>query len=559
MSENKNLLLAVVLCLAVLFGWSYFSEFMGWAPPREKPAPKSAAEAPAPRPEASEPAPRAFAPVPGKDFSIDTPLYRATFHTGGGVLTSFILKDYKATIEADSPPVNLISPAAARVAPLGLLINSQPSWSMGQWMAETEGDGAAIEKNGTASLALAGKVDGLDVRRHLQFDAGTYLIRETITLRNSADHSRSVRLGFTQAISGDLVSGDRYDRMRVAWDDNGTLDDEADSKDLINGVQTTGQIYWAGPMSTYFLCASLPAESAGATMKGLVDNNIYRVALEQADITLGPGETREATASYWLGPKDRAMMEAVSEQLIKSIDFGYFSYIGKVLTWAMEFFYKYCHNWGVAILLLTLALRVILWPLNSMSFKSMEKMRQLAPYVKEINEKHKGDRAAAQKAVLELYRTYNVKPAGGCVPMIIQLPIFFGLYQGLLNSLALRHAAFIPYLPGTDIVWLADLSAKDPLYISPILMGLAMFAQQRMSPPMGDPMQQKMMMFLPLIFTVFFATMPSGLVIYWLFNNLLQMFQQWLFMRKSKKSPQPAPAPLEAQAAAPKNREQRKK
>lgn len=557
MSENKNLVLAVVLCLAVLFGWSYLSEFMGWTPPREQPALRQAPEI-TPTPEKSAPPARAFTPVPGRDFIVETPLYKATIHTGGGVLNSFILKNYRATIEPDSPPVNLVSAEAARVSPLGLLINSQASWSMGQWQAETGGEGLELGEKGKGSLALLGQVDGLDVRRQLEFDADTYLIRETITLRNGADHSRTVRLGFTQAMSGDMVSGDRYDRMRVAWDENGSLEDEADSKDLLNGVQATGQIYWAGPMSTYFLCASLPGESAGATMKGLVDNNIYRVALEQADIVLAAGETREVSTSYWLGPKERALMEEVSDQLIKSIDFGYFSYIGKVLTWAMEFFYKYCRNWGVAILLLTLALRLLLWPLNSMSFKSMEKMRQLAPYVKEINEKHKGDRAAAQKAVLELYRTYNVKPAGGCVPMIVQLPIFFGLYQGLLNSLALRHAAFIPYLPGTDIVWLADLSAKDPLYITPILMGLAMFAQQKMSPPMGDPMQQKMMMFLPLIFTVFFATMPSGLVIYWLFNNLFQMFQQWLFMRKSKKSPQPTPAPAAA-APTPRAKETRKK
>lgn len=542
MSENKNLVLAVVLCLAVLFGWSYFSEYMGWTPPREQPAPKPAAEKPVSQPEKSEAPARAFTPVPGRDFTVDTPLYQAKIHTGGGVLNSFILKDYKAAIEPDSPAVNLVSPEAARVSPLGLLINGQPSWSMGQWMAETEGEGLELGPKGKGSLTLAGQVDGLETRRRLEFDADTYLIRETITLRNGADHSRGVRLGLTQAMSGDMVSGDRYDRMRVAWDENGALEDEADSKALTNGVQATGQIYWAGPMSTYFLCASLPGDSAGATMKGLVDNNIYRVALEQAEIVLGAGESREVTASYWLGPKDRVMMEAVSEQLTKSIDFGYFSYIGKVLTWGMEFFYKYCHNWGVAILLLTFTLRVIFWPLNSMSFKSMEKMRNLAPYVKEINEKHKGDRAAAQKAVLELYKTYNVKPAGGCLPMLVQLPIFFGLYQGLLNSLALRHAAFIPYLPGTDIVWLADLSTKDPLYITPILMGLSMFAQQKMTPAMGDPLQQKMMMFLPLIFTVFFATMPSGLVIYWLFNNICQMFQQWLFMRNSKKSPQPVPA-----------------
>lgn len=152
-----------------------------------------------------------------------------------------------------------------------------------------------------------------------------------------------------------------------------------------------------------------------------------------------------------------------------------------------------------------------------------------------IREKYKNNKEEMNKEVMALYKTYRVNPASGCVPILIQLPVFFGLYQALLTSLALRHASFITYLPGTDIIWLADLSAKDPLYITPIVMGITMFLQQRMSPPAQDPMQQKIMMFLPLIFTVLFLNFPSGLVIYWLVNNILSIFQQWLMMRKNRK------------------------
>ena len=165
----------------------------------------------------------------------------------------------------------------------------------------------------------------------------------------------------------------------------------------------------------------------------------------------------------------------------------------------------------------------------------MEKMKELQPLMTGIREKYKDNKEEMNKEMMSLYKTYKVNPLNGCVPILIQLPVFFGLYQALLTSIALRHASFIPYLPGTHVVWLADLSAKDPLYITPIIMGLTMFLQQRMSPPPADPMQQKIMMFLPLIFTVVFLNFPAGLVLYWLVNNILSIFQQWLHIRNTKK------------------------
>lgn len=536
MQENKNLVLAIVLCLIVLFGWGYLSEYMGWAPPRQTAPEKSEPvhkSSPVPA-EPSRPV-QAFKPVPGKDVTVDSPLYTAIFHTGGGFLKSFYLKKYTTGIEQDSPQVNLVNNEAAAFAPLGLVINTQPSWSTGEWSTEIEVDTINVTDETTGILKLFGLVDGLKVERHFEFDASTYLIRERVTLTNTSDHSRNVRLSYTQAMDAGIASGGQYDNMLVAWDDNGTLEDESSSDSLKNGIQATGQIYWAGPMSTYFIAASIPSQSAGATVKGLVAGNVFRVALEQEDFMLNAGQTQTFTVSYWLGPKERAEMAAVSEQLAKSINFGFFSIIGKFLIWVLEIFYRYVHNWGVAIILLTVALRILFWPLTSKSAASMEKMRKLQPMMQAIREKYKNNREEMNKEFMALYKSHKVSPASGCVPVLIQMPIFFGLYQALLSSIALRHAYFIPYLPGTDIVWLADLSTKDPLYITPLLMGLAMFLQQRMSPPPADPMQQKIMLFLPLIFTVLFLGFPSGLVLYWLVNNILQIFQQWYIMKKLKK------------------------
>ncbi len=430
----------------------------------------------------------------------------------------------------------MVDERTARVAPLGLVINSQPSWSTGQWSLDGDVPGIDLKEGQKGEFAISGLVDGLRIQRRFGVDAATYLITEKITVANPGDHSRSVKVAFTQAMDSSQSSGSQYDSMRVAWDLNGSLDDETSSRTLeTTGVQASGKIYWAGPMSTYFLAAVVPANPDDATVKGLLQKTVYRVSLEGEELTLAAGEQREISVSYWIGPKDRKMLEAASEQLTRSIDLGFFSGIGKILLWLLEFFQSYVHNWGLAIILLTFLIKAVFWPLTAKSYASMEKMKQLQPLMLQIREKYKGNREEMNREVMALYKTYGVNPASGCVPILIQLPVFFGLYQALLSSLALRHASFITYLPGTDIIWLADLSAKDPLYITPIVMGITMFLQQRMSPPPADPMQAKIMMFLPLIFTVLFLNFPSGLVIYWLVNNVLSILQQWLMMRKTKK------------------------
>lgn len=547
MSQNKNLILAVVLCLIVLLGWGRFAEFMGWQQPApQAPAPEAPAPAPVQAPVQTQPTP-VFTPSPGHDILIDTPLYKATLYSGGGTLRSFTLKKYHSGILPDSPLVNMISEQAAAYGPLGLVINGAPSWSSGQWSVNMEDTNFAALQEKPVEITINGIVDNLNVERRLNFSASDYVIREKLVISNPGAQTRSTRVRYTQAMDGSIASGGQYDSMRIAWDEDGSLVEESSTSSLQEkGATSRGTIYWAGPMSTYFLAASLPAIPNGATVMCRLERDVYRVALEQEEFLLNPGQSREIEVSYWIGPKDRAQMAEVSEQLVKSVDLGFFSGIGKFLLWLLEFFYKYVHNWGIAIILLTCLIKGAFWPLTAKSYASMEKMKALQPIMQKIREKNKGNREAINKETMALYKTYKVNPASGCVPILVQLPVFFGLYQALLSSIALRHASFITYLPGTDIIWLADLSAKDPLYITPIVMGLTMFLQQKMSPPPGDPMQRKIMMFLPLIFTVLFLNFPSGLVLYWLVNNILSIFQQWLHIRKShaKKSGAPQPVPI---------------
>ena len=543
MQDSKNLILAIVLCLVILFGWGRLAEYMGWV---QTPDPAAVAQQQeAVRQEAvkaeqhKEEAAKAatlpvFTPAPGRDLTVDSPLYEAVFYTGGGPLRSFKLKKFQTGLAPDSPLVNMVDERTAAVAPLGLVINSQPSWSTGQWSLDSGEQNLKLDAGQQGALRLVGVVDNLRVVRELTFNADSYLIKEKIRLINAGDQPRSVRVSYTVASDASNAAGGRYDSMRVAWDNDGSLSEESSSKTLEStGVQATGKIYWAGAMSTYFLSAVLPGETNNVTVKGLLQKTVYRTAVEEPENLLAPGQEKELTVSYWLGPKDRTQLLAVSDQLAKSIDLGMFSIIAKGLLWLLEFFHKYVHNWGVAIILLTIVIKAVFWPLTAKSYASMEKMKKLQPMMTAIREKYK-DNKLMNKEVMALYKTYGVNPASGCVPILIQLPVFFGLYQALLTSIELRHAPFIMYLPFTDKLWLADLSAKDPYYITPVIMGLTMFLQQRMSPPATDPTQQKIMMFLPLIFTVLFLGFPSGLVIYWLVNNILSIFQQWLMMRKNK-------------------------
>ncbi|MCR4665917.1 MAG: membrane protein insertase YidC [Desulfovibrio sp.] len=544
-NSTKNIVLAIVLCLVVVFGWSSFAQYMGWIPApdpqlvaQQEAAQKQIAEDEAKRKAEAEQAALLpnFTPAPGRDITIETPLFRAVMYSGGGALRSFELKKYRMSLEPNAPLVNIVSERTAAVAPLGLVINSQPSWSTGKWAVTSDTTKDMHISEGKGTLSLDGEVDNLRVNRQLTFDSGSYLIEETLTLVNQSDQSRSIRLAYTVAADSRNAAGDRYDAMRLAWDNNGSLDEETSLETLQQqGRMLNGRILWAGPMSNYFLAAVLPGVPEDCTLKGRAQNSVFRAAVEPSDIVLGPGASRTLTVRYWLGPKDRKLLLNVSEELAKSVDLGMFSLIAKGLLWILQHFYDLVHNWGIAIIMLTFVIKGLFWPLTAKSYSSMEKMKKLQPRMVALREKYKDDREQMNKEVMNLYKTYGVNPASGCVPILVQLPVFFGLYQALLTFIELRHAPFISTLPGTDLLWLADLSSKDPYYITPIIMGITMVVQQKMSPPPADPTQRKIMMFLPIIFTFLFLGFPSGLVIYWLVNNILSIFQQWLMMRKTTK------------------------
>lgn len=534
--DDKRTFLAIGLAIAILLAWTPLAEHMGWiqrpqpvATTQETAAPTATAPAPAPASQAAQLP--VFTPSAGVEVKVETPLYSAVLYSGGGTLRSFTLKRYDETIKPDSPKVNLVSPDAALTAPLGLTVNGQPSWSTGQW--SFQGSDLKLEAGQEGSLTFTGLVDGVRVTRVITFNADNYLLSENVLVASDNQTPRTVRLGFTVAATP--FSTGKYDPTRLAWDANQSFKEETSESTLTEtGIIEQGLFNWAGVMSNYFMNVTAPVDPDNLTLKGRVQGGVWRLALERPDVLVpGSGAEVPVGVNWWFGPKDRELLAAAPDHLDQAVNFGMFSIIARPLLTILSFFHSYVGNWGIAIIMLTFCIRVVFWPLSQKSFKSMEQMKKLQPMMKKLREKYKDDKEALNREMMQLYKTYKVNPAGGCLPILVQIPVFIGLYQALLNSIQLRHASFIPHLPFTDITWLADLSAADPFYITPLLMGASMFLQQRLTPAAGDPTQQKVMMFMPVIFTVMFLNFPAGLVIYWLCNNLLSIGQQWWMLRKA--------------------------
>lgn len=530
--DNRRLLISVVICIGLLFGWQAFSEYMGWIPEQPQPVATEQQAAPQPSAPVAPVVPVAkFVPSEGREVHVDTPLYEAVFHSGGGILQSFKLKHYNATILPDSPLFNMVSPSAATVAPMGLLINGQPSWNKGLWSF----DGSDIKlENGEATLTFLGEMDGIRISRTITFHADTYLMDEKVTLI-AASSTPAARLSYSLGAT-DFSGKSTYDTMSMAWSQKGSLERDTDVEDLTKeGVMHSGDIYWAGLMSNYFLSAVLPEMGQNSVFKGrITDGGVWRAAVELQDISLNAGQPAELHTAWWLGPKSRDLLDAAPNDLKSSVDMGIFTFLAVPLLKLLTIFDSFLGNWGLAIIMLTVLIKIVFWPLSRKSFKSMEQMKKLQPMMKQLQEKHKNDKEALSREMMQLYKTYGVNPMSGCLPILIQLPVFVALYQALLNCIELRHASFISYLPGTDLLWLADLSVKDPFYITPLVMGATMFLQQWLSPAMGDPQQRKIMMIMPVVFTVMFINFPSGLVLYWLCNNILSIFQQSWTLRRAK-------------------------
>ena len=258
-------------------------------------------------------------------------------------------------------------------------------------------------------------------------------------------------------------------------------------------------------------------------------NNSYVIGAISPAKTIGINNSENISHRVFFGPKLQKQLEQVAEGLNLTVDFGIFWFLAKPLYWVLDYIHGFTNNWGWAIILVTLFLKICFYKLSAAGYRSMANMRRVQPRLLSIKERYKGDRARLNQAMMDIYKEEKINPLGGCFPILIQIPVFISLYWVLLESVELRQADFI--------LWIHDLSIPDPYFVLPLLMGITMFIQQKLNPAPMDPVQAKVMSVLPVVFTVFFAFFPSGLVLYWVVNNTLSIAQQWMITRNIENAP----------------------
>lgn len=282
---------------------------------------------------------------------------------------------------------------------------------------------------------------------------------------------------------------------------------------------------WIGMVQHYFVSAWLVSnQSTREFFTRRVDTNLYTAGMIQPLAAIAPGAQQSHEAILYVGPQEQRVLEALAPGLDLVVDYGWLTVLAKPIYWLLEQLYGLVNNWGWAIVLLTILIKLLFYPLSAASYRSMAKMKAVSPRLMQIRERYASDKAKMNQAMMELYRNEKINPLGGCLPVLIQIPVFIALYWVLLASVEMRNAPWI--------LWIEDLSSPDPFYILPVVMAITMFVQMKLNPPPPDPVQAKVMMLMPLIFSVFFFFFPAGLVLYWLINNLVSIAQQWSIMRR---------------------------
>lgn len=528
---EKRVFIAIILSAAVMYGYS----FLVPPPVRKAPAPvatqgqvSSSSQGAVTVLPATPTKPVAYPVAQGggvvKDVVVDTDRFEAVFSTQGGALRKVLLKGYRESVAKDSPLIALLNEV-------------QPN----HFAFQTTGKGIVVPPGAifTASaprLSVMGKGSGsLDFT--WMSPTGTTLVKRYTFSGDSFSVGLEERVTSPTPVAGSLqllipnripagAKDSRFDIHGTETFTGNAVKSETPKNLAKKPAHFDADVLWTGYGDKYFFMALLASKGSIASVDLSESDGFLLQTVSTPTFNLPPGGTVVIHHRIFLGPKDLDILKAQGSKLEDVINFGWFSAIAKPLLYVLKFFHRYIGNYGVAIIILTVILKILFYPLTYKSYRSMKEMQKLQPKMAELKEKYKNDRDALNKAIMELYQTHKVNPLGGCLPMVIQIPVFFALYRALMYSIELRHAPFA--------LWITDLSAKDPYYVTPIIMGVTMVIQQRMTPSQMDPTQQKMMMALPVVFTFMFLNFPSGLVIYWLVNNILTIAQQ-AYINKSLK------------------------
>ncbi|SFU50386.1 membrane protein insertase YidC [Halomonas korlensis] len=453
----------------------------------------------------------------------------------GGDIVYAALPEHRLTLDSERPYV-LLSDSQTRsyVARSGLQLEGHEGRIA--FNAE-QNEYRLTQDDDRLEVDLTAEVNGVGITKRLTFERGSYAVDVEYFLTNNTEQALTTRFigQLARDDSPDPTSGpamgmrsylgaaysspeDRYQKVDF---------DAIKSGEFVNRDAEGG---WVAIIQHYFVSAWAPPQDQQNLYYATTDSRDRNVAaFAGATQNLAADGQARLGATLYMGPKVQDYLEQVAPNLKLTVDFGWLWFIANPLFWLLDQIHNLLGNWGWSIVVLTIVVKMALWPLSAKAYKSMGRMRKLGPEMQRLKEQYGDDRQKMSQEMMKFYQKEKINPLGGCLPILVQMPVFIALYWMLLESVELRHAPFI--------FWIQDLSVKDPYFILPILMGASMFVQQQLNPTPPDPMQAKIMKMLPIVFTFFFLWFPAGLVIYWVVNNVISIAQQYVITRKIEKDP----------------------
>ncbi len=538
--DSQRLILFVIFSFSLLMLWEAWQKEN-----RPAPAPQVAAKVATPTPSATGaaatpgatpavaaspdavPATAASA-VARERIKVRTDLFLAEIDTLGGDIAYLELLQQKDTLDQKKNFL-LLGPEHRYVAQAGLVGPGLPNHTTLYRASVKEAELQPGQDKLELRLEATGP-EGVKVTRVLSFQRDSYVIGQRFEIANQGATPVAAHAYFQLARDNKAPAGDNY--MAHTYTGPAVFTDKdkfikVDFSDIDKGKTPYSKLSedgWVGMVQHYFVSAILPpAKGAREFYTRKVSDNYYTAGVILPLAAVAPGTSAMVESSLYAGPQVQGVLEKLAPGLELVVDYGFLTVIAVPLFWVLQMFYGWSANWGLAIILLTVMIKAIFYPLSAASYKSMAKMKLVTPKMTRIREQYGNDRAKMNQAMMELYKTEKINPLGGCLPILVQIPVFISLYWVLLAAVELRHAPFYG--------WITDLASPDPWYVLPVIMMVSMVFQTKMNPVPPDPVQAKVMMIMPFAFGIMFFFFPAGLVLYWVVNNILSIAQQWQITR----------------------------
>jgi YidC/Oxa1 family membrane protein insertase len=552
---NARLIIALLITVIMIF---VYQLLFVKKPQQEAPSTKEAVVAEQKEQvEPEEPSPRVATeqqqPKEGvmyQDIVVDTPLYTATFSTYGGRLTSWKLKHYmdkvpmhplgtfvqntigtifgrKKVDETPPQPIDLVNTANLQDAPLGIMFRKGEMGYDERIPFVPSSKAVTLNHDGEEKILTLRwtSPEGVQIDKQFTFYADSYQLDMEVIVSNPSNRGsikETLELEWTSEVS--TIKTQYRGFFGPIYYADGDYHTIKKPKKIKDEGEIVKAMDWFGVNQNYFVALIYPSIQGTNLMLSTDAQDIIH-STQLSPLELKSGDNEKISYTLFLGPKIASLLSQITPTAKQAAKYGFLHILAVAIVWFLNFTHTYTGNYGLDIIILAIVLKILFTPLTHKSQQSMKEMQKLQPEVKKLQQKYKEDKQALNREVMELYKRRKVNPFGGCLPMLLQLPVFYALYGAFLNAIELRHSPFI--------LWIRDLADKDPAYITPLLMGATMYFQQKMTTVSADPSQAKMMTFMPLIFIFIFLNFPSGLVLYWLVTNVLTIVHQMYINRKT--------------------------